>query len=88
MEQLLQVLTVLKDFSPLGITALAIAALLLMIFKSPFKTLENKVETLGANHLHRLPEIADNMDKTVEVLQRIEVTLASDLTAIKTKLDI
>lgn len=87
MELLVEILTVLKDFSPLGVAAMAVAAIVFMVWKNPFKPIESRLDTISGNHLHQLPEIASNMQKAVTILERIEIRLAEDLTLVKTKLD-
>ena len=87
METLIDVLTVLKDFSPLGIAALALVGLILMIWKNPFRPIENSLNEIKGNHLHQLPEMASNMEKTVEILQRVEVKLGENFAHIKARLD-
>ena len=87
MEFLLQILEQAKDFSPLGVAALAIVAMIFFIWKNPFKPIEGKLDKISDNHLHDLPRMADGIEKAVDVLQRIELTLARDLTYIKTKVD-
>lgn len=88
MEQLLKVLTVLNDFSLIGVMALMVVGIILAVYKNPMRPIEHKLDKISDNHLHDLPRMADGIDKAVDVLQEIQVTLATDLTAIKTKLDI
>lgn len=87
MEVLVNLLTILKDFSPLGVAALAVIGLILMIWKNPFKGIEKRLDTITGNHLHDMPRIADSIDKTVETLQRIEVKISENFAVIREKLD-
>lgn len=87
MELLVDILTIIKDFSPLGVAALALIGLVLMIWKNPLKPLEDSLAEIKENHLHPMPDIATNMEKTVEVLQRIEIKLSENFAHIRARLD-
>lgn len=87
MENVIAILNTLKDFSPLGVAALAVLGLCLYIWKNPFKPIEGKLDKISDNHLHQLPEIAADMGKVVDILQRIEVSLGENFSYLRAKVD-
>ena len=87
MENVIAILNTLKDFSPLGVAALAVLGLCLYIWKNPFKPIEGKLDKISDNHLHDLPRMADTMDNMAETLQRIEVSLGENFAHLRAKAD-
>ena len=86
MESLISFLTTLNSLTPLALAGLLGTVIFLMVYKNPFKPLENKLNEVTTNHLHELPEISENLKKAVEILSRIEVKQAEDFSFIKAKL--
>lgn len=94
METLISFLTTLNSLSPLAIIALLALTLFWTIFKSPVKSIGSSIDEIKSNHLHQIPEIAANMeqiatgmDKSVEILQRIEIRMAEDFSWMRAKLE-
>ena len=85
MNEIFDLLKAANGMSPLGIIAL-LAAIIAMLVKGQ-KTMVDKVDTLGNNHLHELPDLVENSRRSVDVLQRIEVKLGENFAVIHEKLD-
>ena len=85
MEELFKLLQAANGMTPMGIIAL-LGAIIWMLVKGQ-KQVVGKMDTLSNNHLHELPELVENSRKTVDVLQRIEVSLGSNFGSIHAKLD-
>lgn len=81
MNELLELLTAANGMTPMGIIALMGTIIFLLIRG------KQQVEKLSNNHLHELPELVENSRKTVDVLQRIEVSLGGNFAQINGKLD-
>ena len=86
MESLISFLSTLNSLTPLALAGLLGTVIFLMVYKNPFKPIENKLNEVTTNHLHELPEISENLKKAVEILGRIEVKQAEDFSYIKAKL--
>ena len=88
METILEFLGALNNLTPLGIIGmLGLVIFMLVKAKSVKVDMDNKVTAITDNHLHSLPEIAANMEKAVETLQRIEVKIGEEFSFIKAKLN-
>ena len=86
MEAIIELLKTLNTLTPVAIIGLMGTIIFLMVYKNPFKPIENKLNEVTTNHLHELPEISENLKKAVEILSRIEVKQAEDFSFIKAKL--
>lgn len=88
MEAIISALTTLFSaagaLTPLAIIGLLIGVIYIQVVKQPSKT---ELELVKENHLHELPEVAANMRKASETLQRIEVSMAQGFSTIITKLE-
>lgn len=85
MPELFEVIKAANGITPLGLSAL-LAIIVWMLVKGK-RDVAAQVQTLGENHLHDLPLLVENSNRTVEVLQRIEVKLGENFSAIHAKLD-
>ena len=83
MTELLGLLSVVSNLSPLAVIAL-LGIIIFLLVKGKTSA-DAKINSVADNHLHELPIIVENSRKTVEILQRIEVRLGEDLTWIKAK---
>ena len=85
MSELLELIKSANGITPLGLSAL-LAIIIWMLVKGK-RAVTAQVQTIGDNHLHDLPLLIENSNRTVEVLQRIEVKLGENFSAIHAKLD-
>ena len=77
MTEILELLKAVNGMTPIGIITL-MAIIIFLLVKG-----RKDVKDLSDNHLHDLPLLVENSNRTVDVLQRIEVRLGEDLTYIK-----
>ena len=87
MESLVSFLATLNSLTPLAIIALLGTVIFLLVWKNPFKPLENKLTDVTENHLHELPIIAKNLEQAVEILQRIEVRQAEEFAYLRARVN-
>ena len=88
MEALTSLLNVLNSLSPLGVIALlGLVIFMLVKAKTAKVEMDQKVANIADNHLHDLPSIADNMEKAVATLQRIEVKMGEEFSYIRARLN-
>ena len=87
MDGLIEILNVIAQFSPLAVIGLLGTVIFILVYRSPFKPIETKLDTISGNHLHPLPEIAEDMKKVVDILQRIEVKMGEDFAYLKAKMN-
>jgi hypothetical protein len=86
MEAIISFLTLLQSLSPLAIIALLGVVIFKLVWKNPIQPIETSLHELKSNHLHELPGMADNLNKIVEVLQRMEVKQGEEFSFIRAKL--
>ena len=87
MEELKGLLETIGAFTPIGVATLLELIIFVYVWKNPFKPIENKLEEVTSNHLHSLPQMAEDLSKAVEILQRIEVRMAEDFSYLKAKIN-
>ncbi|MGE3341509.1 MAG: hypothetical protein AB7J46_06470 [Candidatus Altimarinota bacterium] len=91
MEVVVSILEVLRDYSPLGVAALAIAAAILVVWKNPIKPIQSQLDTITGNHLahieHDLPKLVQSVEKVADILQRIESKMEGEFGYIRAKLE-
>ena len=87
MEEIMKFLSALNALSPLAIIGLLGFTLFWIIYKNPFKPIEKSLDEVKSNHLHELPQMASDIGKLVEILQRIEVKMGEDFSYIKARLN-
>lgn len=95
MESLIQLLigfmSFLNTLTPLAVIALLGTVIFLLVYKKPFteavKPIQSSLEEVKSNHLHELPAIAANMERVVEILQRIEVKMSEDFAYLKARMN-
>ena len=90
MHNLETVLKVVNEFTPTGIIALMVVVFGLFLWKNPFKgitAISDSLDQIKGNHLHQMPEIAANMERAVDILERIEVRMGEEFTFIRVKLE-
>ena len=78
MESLIEFLNALNTLTPVAVIALLGLAIFFLVWKNPFKPVEDSLNEVKENHLHDLPSMAANVEKMVEILQRIEVKMGED----------
>jgi len=88
METLVTALTTLftaaNALTPLALVGLMIGVIYIQIYKQPSK---QELSVVKDNHLHELPEVAANMRKAAETLQRMEVSQERNFAVIISKLE-
>ena len=84
MEVLLQLLEILNAFTPLGVAALLGLALFVIIWKNPFKPVENAMAEIKDNHLH---DAIAQLERINETLQRIEVKMGVEFSYLKARIN-
>lgn len=87
MEALVSFLETLNSLTPLAVIALLGLAIFTMVWKNPFKPLQTTLAEVKDNHLHCLPEIAEDIKKAVEILQRIEIKQAEEFAHLKARVN-
>lgn len=87
METLISLLDKLNALTPLGVIALLGLAIFIIVWRNPLRPIESKLSEVTDNHLHSLPDIADNVEKAVEVLQRIEIKMAEEFSYLRAKVN-
>ena len=81
MTEVLELLKAANGLSPLAIIGLLAVAIILMA--KGRKEVNTRMDMLADNHLHEIPLLVENSNKTVETLQRIEVRLAEGFASLK-----
>lgn len=84
MTEVLELIKAANGITPLGLSAL-LAVIIWMLVRGK-KSVAAQVRALGDNHLHSVPDIAANMERIVDTLQRIELKLGENFAAIHVKL--
>lgn len=88
MDAIIAFLGALNGLTPLGIIGMLGLIIFMMVKAKDAKAeMDTKVASITDNHLHDLPAMAANLEKTVEVLQRIEVRMGEEFSYIRTKLN-
>ena len=85
MSEILLVLQAANGLSPLAIIGLLATAIILLT-KSR-REVQEKITTLTDNHLHDLPLLLQNSNRTVDTLQRIEIKLGELVAAINVRIE-
>ena len=81
MDIIISLLTTLNSLSPLAVIALFGLVIFMMVkAKTDTSTVVQKVNDLGTNHLHCMPDI-------LETLQRIEVKLSEEFAYLKARIN-
>lgn len=73
-----------NTLTPLALVGLMIGVLYIQIYKQPSK---QELSVVRDNHLHSLPEVAENTWLMVEALRRIEVSQEKNFATVISKLD-
>ena len=89
MDTLISLLEAATKAGPLVLLCLITSGLGFIIYTilPKIKEYDKKYEVITTNHLHDLPMISANLEKAVEVLQRMEVKQVEEFSYIRTKLD-
>lgn len=73
-----------NTLTPLALVGLVIGVLYIQIYRQPSM---QDLHVLKTNDLHELPEVASNMRRAVDTLQRIETTMSSNFATVIAKLE-
>ena len=87
MEALIEFLNALNTVTPLAVIALLGLAIFFIVWKNPFKPVEDSLTEVKNNHLHELPAMAESLRDIASTLQRMEVKMGEEFSHIKARLN-
>lgn len=84
MESIISLLATLNSLSPLAVIALLGLVLYVTIYKQPSRS---DLDTIKSNHLHELPQIAKDLRRMSDTMQRMETNMSTSFAAILGRMD-